>query len=348
MIDNKKQLYWILQLSGWTAFALLQILFNVIASEQGFSWKRTAFFVLEALLCLLITHAFRLYSKKHKWISLKIIRLIPRVILASSIMGVVAYFLRIPISFITGRTGVLETAFYLDQILGLSAVYMLFFFLWCVFYYTYHYIEKYNTSLKYEASMIEIELNNLKSQLNPHFIFNALNSIRALVDENPAKAKQAINQLSNILRNSLTFEKKGLTKFDDELKIVKDYLSLESVRFEERLRTDIDIHPQSSSFLVPPFMIQTLVENGIKHGISRLTQGGVIQLKTQVENDRMKILIRNSGHFVNGTRKGKSTGLGIQNTVQRLKLLYGEEASFRIVNENNNFVLTEIIIPQTK
>ena len=87
-----------------------------------------------------------------------------------------------------------------------------------------------------------------------------------MVDENPKKSKQAINQLSNILRNSLAYEKKGLTKFDDELKVVKDYLSLESVRFEERLKTDFNIHPQSAGFRVPPLMIQTLVENGVKHG----------------------------------------------------------------------------------
>ena len=136
--------------------------------------------------------------------------------------------------------------------------------------------------------MIEIELNNLKSQLNPHFIFNALNSIRALVDENPSKSKQAINQLSNILRNSLASDKKGLTKFEDELKIVKDYLGLESIRFEERLKTEFEIHPDSQKFLVPPLMIQTLVENGIKHGISKLTPGGVIQLKTFVDNNHLK------------------------------------------------------------
>src|SRR5690606_5122792 len=137
------------------------------------------------------------------------------------------------------------------------------FFLWFVLYFSYHYFDQYNKSLKYEASMVQIELNNLKSQLNPHFIFNALNSIRALVDENPEKSKQAINQLSNILRNSLATDKKRLTKFGDELKIVRDYLGLENIRFEERLKTRFDIDPQSHRFNVPPLMIQTLVENGI-------------------------------------------------------------------------------------
>ncbi len=346
MVNNKKRLYWVLQISGWSAYAMLQITISLLASQQGFGWRRTIFFVMEATLFLLVTHVFRVYIKKQNWLSIKIPRLLPRVLLASGLMSVVIYFLRIPIGLITGRTAVLESAFTIDQVVGLSAVYALFIFLWCTFYFTYHFIERYNKSLKYEASMIEIELTNLKSQLNPHFIFNALNSIRALVDENPKKSKQAINQLSNILRNSLAFEKKGLTKFDDELKIVKDYLSLESVRFEERLKTEFNIHPESGNFRVPPLMIQTLVENGVKHGISKLTEGGVIQLRTVVEGERLKIQIRNSGQILNGIRKGKS-GLGIANTVKRLKLLYGNEASFQMVNESNNFVLTEIVIPQT-
>jgi LytS/YehU family sensor histidine kinase len=97
--------------------------------------------------------------------------------------------------------------------------------------------------------------------------------------------------------------------------------------------------------MVPPLMIQTLVENGIKHGISKLKDGGVIQIKTRVEKDHLKIHIRNSGHFqLNGAKK-TSGGMGLENTRQRLKLIYGDEASFRILTENNTFVLTEIIIP---
>ena len=230
---------------------------------------------------------------------------------------------------------------------GLTAIYALIFFLWSTLYFTYHYFEHYNLSLEHEASVVDIELNNLKSQLNPHFIFNALNSIRALVDENPVKSKQAINQLSNILRNSLT-DKRGLANFEDEMKIVHDYLGLESIRFEERLKTEFEIHPDSQSFLVPHLMIQTLVENGIKHGISKLTSGGSIVVKAWVENRQLIIQIRNSGHMQNndGENHDDSNGIGLKNTLQRLKLFYGNEASFRIINENNNFVLTEIHIPQ--
>lgn len=341
---NKERLYLVFQICGWSVFALFQIIYSY-DSSGSITTRRLVFFIIEALICLAVTHAYRNLIRRWKWLSLPIHKLLPSVIVAVFVMALMLYLLKIPVNVALGRLFNPQTAFDLQQILGQSIIYSIVFFLWTVFYFTYHYFDQYNKSLKYEASMIEIELNNLKSQLNPHFIFNALNSIRALVDENPRKSKQAINQLSNILRKSLASDKQGLTNFDDELKIVKDYLGLESIRFEERLHTEFEIDPESQRFLVPPLMIQTLVENGIKHGISKLTPGGLIQLKTVVEGNRLRVQIRNSGHMVNGAKRGKS-GLGIKNTVQRLKLLYGDEATFKIVNENDNFVLTELVIPQ--
>jgi two-component system LytT family sensor kinase len=341
---NRYRIYWVLQIGGWTISALAQIWWSYMASGSV-TLRRVIFFVAEAILCIVVTHFFRNRLKHWKWLYQPMHKLIPGVLAALFIMGLIVYFLTIPVNFVLGRLFNPITAFDLQLILRQSSFYFILFFWWTVVYFAYHYFNEYNKSLKYEASMTEIELNNLKSQLNPHFIFNALNSIRALVDENPKKSKQAITQLSNILRNSLASDKKGLTNFDEELKIVKDYLGLESIRFEERLKTEFDIHPESQRFLVPPLMIQTLVENGIKHGISKLTKGGLIQLKTDVVKDKLKIRIRNSGHYVNGTKKSKS-GLGLDNTIQRLKLIYGDEATFRIANESDNFVLTELIIPQ--
>ena len=332
-----------MQVGGWLLYFLVQLGISTIAFD-GISSERVTFLFFESLLCLVVTHVARLVLKPGAWLDIGALPLIIRVVLTVMVLGLILFFLRIPLSFLPGMYNE-NVAIYLERVWGLSFYYSIIFFLWYVLYFTFHYFNQYNKSIKYEASMVQIELNNLKSQLNPHFIFNALNSIRALVDENPLKSKQAINQLSNILRNSLASDKKGLTKFDEELKIVKDYLGLEHIRFEERLKTEFDIDPESNEFFVPPLMIQTLVENGIKHGISKLTAGGLIQMKTQVEKDRLRIRIRNSGRLVNGEMKNAS-GLGIRNTVQRLKLIYGDDASFRIVNENDNFVLTEIVIPQ--
>lgn len=341
---NKVRLYWSLQIGGWAIYAIAQIVAVLELDQGSLSNQRIIFLLYEAALGLAVSHIYRNFINRWKWLSLTMPRLIPRVLFSVFAMGVIMYFLRIPVSI---PLGLFNKNVVLDPmvLLGLSFVYAFFFFLWSVMYFIYNYFERYNKSLKLEASIKEIELNNLKSQLNPHFIFNALNSIRALVDENPSKSKLAINQLSNILRNSLVTEKRGLTKFEEEMKVVKDYLGLEGIRFEERLRTELDIDPASVDFMVPPLMIQTLVENGIKHGISKLKDGGIIQIKTKVERDRLKIHIRNSGHFhLNGAKK-PSGGMGLENTRQRLKLIYGEEASFRILTENNTFVLTEIIIP---
>ena len=195
--------------------------------------------------------------------------------------------------------------------------------------------------------MNEMHLNQLKAQLNPHFIFNALNSMRALVDEEPVKAKVAITQLSNILRNSLIMDKKRVISFEDELSTVRDYLALESIRFEERLEVKYNVETGSEHFAIPPMMIQTLVENAIKHGVSNLMAGGLVELNTRIDKSKLTIIIRNSGQLVNGKKKRKKgSGYGLANTKERLKLIYSGEASFRIYNENDKFVVTEIKIPQ--
>ena len=341
---NKQKLYWTLQIGGWTLYAFVQIVASLIAAGGlGVSMQRIIFLTYEAIFCLVVSHIFRYYINKWRWLSLGMARLIPKAIVSVFVLGLIMYFLRIPISFPLGLFS-MDVAFDLQNILGLSLYYAIIFFMWSALYFIYNYFERYNKSLKLEAHARAIELNNLKSQLNPHFIFNALNSIRALVDENPPKSKLAINQLSSILRNSLVADKKGLTRFKEELKVVKDYLGLEHIRFEERLQTEFIIDPHSKEFLVPPLMIQTLVENGIKHGISRLTEGGLIQIKTSVEGNRLCIQIRNSGQYMNGVKRTIG-GMGLENTKQRLKLIYGGAASFRILTENDSFVLTEIKIP---
>jgi sensor histidine kinase YesM len=341
MINNKLRLYWTLQITGWAFYGIVQAVASVIASSHSpIPSSRIIFLFYEAFLCLLVSHGYRYFINRWRWFSLGIARLLPLIMITVFGLGVLMYFLRIPISITLGLYNSGRT-FDIVQILTGSLFYAIMFFVWSTLYFIYNYFERYNKSLKLEATVKEIELNNLKAQLNPHFIFNAMNSIRALVDENPPKSKEAITQLSNILRNSLATDKKGLTKFEDELKIVKDYLALESIRFEERLKTEFEIAPGSSEFWVPPFMIQTLVENCVKHGISNLTQGGVVSLRTTIVNDELQIQIRNSGQYV----KKRRNGLGLTNTIQRLKLLYGDAAHLRIGNENDNFVLTEVKIP---
>jgi two-component system LytT family sensor kinase len=218
--------------------------------------------------------------------------------------------------------------------------------IWLLIYIVYHYVEK-NTNdqldrLRLESMVKELELKTIKSHINPHFIFNSLNSIRALVDENPERARTAITELSNILRSSMHAGKSETVPFQKELDIVKDYLALEHMRFEERLQIEFDIDKATLQQPVPPMMLQTLVENGIKHGISKRLNGGIVKISSQFNEDNLELVVQNSGQL-NGI--GNTEGFGIQSTEDRLNLLYHGKASFEIKNLNVDTVQTKVSIP---
>ncbi len=172
-------------------------------------------------------------------------------------------------------------------------------------------------------------------------MFNSMNSIRALVDEDPKKAKVAITQLSNILRNTLLMHKNKFNTLEEELALVKDYLELEHIRYEERLHFTFDIEPNTLQKQIPPMMLQTLVENGIKHGISKYPEGGEIKITTMLMDNELKISILNTGQIENKTSE---TGFGVTNTTHRLELLFGKNATFLLKNNDSKNVLSEIVI----
>lgn len=219
------------------------------------------------------------------------------------------------------------------------------FLFWSIIYFGFHYLENYKKTeiqnLRWEAASKDIELNKLKSQLNPHFMFNSMNSIRALIDENPAKAKEAVTQLSNILRNTLLMNKNKEIVLEEELRIVKDYLDLEQIRYEERLRYEMDIDETSKAKLVPPLIVQAQVENAIKHGISKITGGGVVKVKTKLKDNNLLIEVKNTGALSNIKSE---TGFGFANSKQRLELLYGSKATIEIAEESSNEVTVRIKI----
>lgn len=337
---NKQKLYWICQILGWGTYGIIQVWLFSVAGEidQGLIVGE----ILQVLMYIGLTHLFRYTIIQLGWLNVRWYGLIPRIFLGVFFLSFLSYGSLLVISWFVGDIKEQD----LNALTILASVFtsMALFIFWSLIYLSFHYVDRYNKSLQHEAALKEVELSNLRSQLNPHFIFNALNSIRALVDENPTKSKSAITQLSNILRNSLSTDRKKLVSFAEELKTVKDYLALESIRYEERLTTQFDIDPESYTYFIPPLMMQTLVENSIKHGISTLKNGGVVQIITRKVPEGLKLSIRNSGKFVNG--KKSSFGYGLLNTRKRLELIYGEAAKFHIGNaEDEELVVTDIIIP---
>ena len=220
--------------------------------------------------------------------------------------------------------------------------------IWNLIYYLYHFIERNRTQeldkLRLEALVKSLELKTIKSHINPHFIFNALNSIRALVDENPERARRAITELSNILRSSMRAEQMETVPLQQELDIVKDYLALEQMRFEERLKVIFEIDPDTLNQPVPPMMLQTLVENAIKHGISKQINGGFITIHSAFIKDHHELRVINSGRYLDKIKE-EEAGFGIKSTQDRLNLLYQGKANFEIQDLKDNTVQSKIIIP---
>ena len=215
-----------------------------------------------------------------------------------------------------------------------------------IIYYFYHYIEKSRKqqldTLKLEALVKELELKTIKAHINPHFIFNALNSIRALVDENPMRARTAVTELSNILRSSMQAEKSETVSLEKELGIVKDYLALEYIRFEDRLKIEYEIDEDTLDQPVPPMMLQTLVENAIKHGISKQINGGIVKVISDFRGDYHELVVQNTG-TLNGQRN--LDGFGLNSTQNRLQLMFGSRANFKIDELPLDIVEARVSIP---
>ena len=336
---NKTKIYWLCQILGWGVYGIIQVIFYALSKQ--FDFDQAIGVILQVVYYILTTHLFRTIIIKAGWLNLRLNRLIPRLLLFTLALSILNYGYLLIVEHFTN--GISKTDLMFLTILINTIGYWLIYFLWTIFYFAFHYVERYNKSLKAETAAKEVELNNLKAQLNPHFIFNALNGIRALVDEDPRKSKESITQLSHILRNSLISDRKKLVSFTEELKTVMDYLALESIRYEERLSTKFEIDRNSGKFKIPPLMLQTLVENGIKHGISTLKQGGEISITTKVKRKHLLLEIRNTGQF--SSSKSKGGGFGLENTRKRLGLIFGDAVTFEIKNENKNTVLTSISIP---
>jgi two-component system LytT family sensor kinase len=168
-----------------------------------------------------------------------------------------------------------------------------------------------------------------------------LNSIRALVDEDPERARKAITELSNILRSSIQVDKVEITSLKKELAIVKDYLALEYIRFADRLKIEYQIEEATTDYAVPPMMLQTLVENAIKHGLSKQPGDCLIKIIAKIEAGKLVLMVQNTGLL----KASENDGFGLQSTRDRLNILYRGEAEFDIYQCQANQVTAKLIIP---
>lgn len=298
-----------------------------------------------SLLGLVFTHLYRGYVKRNHWGRLTLWRLVPRVVFSSILIALamsVLIFLSLIYVFELLPTDQVKIGVAFTMVFNLSATILL----WSLIYFGLHYFWDYKKTevekWKLEASIKDAELNALKSQINPHFLFNSLNSLRALILEDPPRAQHMVTQLAGLLRTSLQANGTATVSLEEELKTVKTYLDLESIRLEERLRYDIDVDEAALEIAVPTMLVQTLVENGIKHGVAERPQGGDIQVSSRLNGEALHIQVVSSGQLQN---KSPATGVGLHNARERLRLLFGEDASLTLSNTTEDTVAAQAHIP---
>lgn len=345
-MERKVLFYWMAQLLGWGAYYILSVLLLFVTNDFRYTTNLFLWVLSSIALSILISHGVRFVILSGNWLAFKLGKLVVYSIvvalLAASALELFQHLLDyvIPTDFLVGNSAMGNPVFDWGKFFFAVSRSTILFMLWLGFYYSFVIIEKSRkteiANLQFLATQNEIELKNLRAQLNPHFLFNSLNSIRALVGLDPEQAKSAITKLSSLLRQSINLGKLQVVALKDELELVKSYLDLEQIRFEERLNIQLEISEDSLKCEIPPLMVQTLVENAIKHGISKSIDGGSIQLKSSYTGNRLHLEIRNTGQLQSSD---DDSGVGVSNTKKRLEILYGERATFDIREDGNEVVV---------
>ncbi len=334
------------QLFGWSLYGA--VMASLLAASPGVSWRLA---LLEgasgAVSGFIASHGLRAAWKRWQWERLKLLALAPRVLGSSVLAGAVTQAIAFVLSvfvfelFTVAQSSVFFFAFYVLQSTAL-------FTLWQVLYGGVHAVQRSSRAEHERQQSLALanaaELKVLRSQLNPHFLFNALNTVRALISEDPLRAQEAVTRLSSLLRYTLAASENARVPLERELEVVGDYLALESLRFEDRLKTTLDVPPDCRAVQVPVMVLQTLVENAVKHGIARRTEGGVIAVRARKTDGSLLLNVTNPSPRTAPRTDGTKVGVG--NTTERLRLLYGDAASFSL-DAGDDVVTATVVIPCT-
>lgn len=197
--------------------------------------------------------------------------------------------------------------------------------------------------LRAESQRSALELDALRARLNPHFVFNALNNARALINEDTERARELITRLSSILRHALEHSQRESVPLAEELAVVDDYLAVEAVHYEGRLRVQRRIDPAALDALVPPMLLQLLVENAIKHGIALAPGGGALEISASLERNRLLVEVRSPGRL-----DRSSDGHGVGLAYLRARLARAETPGRFELKQQGDHVLAHLDIPQSE
>jgi len=336
----------------WTLIGLsfaLSAYYNDIAEGSPISWKRaltysfTNYYTWMVLSPLIAILARRFPLKKNYWVQSIIVHLpASAVFSAIQVVAYMSLYLLIdpqPAGFSATLKQVLGTTFIFRFHYGILAY-------WAILAVTTAMKERTNAA-RLQAQLAQAELQALRMQLHPHFLFNTLHSISALVVEDPVLAKRMISHLGDFLRMTLESSGAQSVPFSVELEFLKRYLAIEQVRFQDRLKIAMDIEPQTLNAQIPNLILQPIVENAIRHGIAPRLAAGQIEIRARRLNGSLQVEIEDDGVGLPEVAKstGATQGVGLSNTRARLEQLYGANYRFDLSNTVDGGVVVTILIP---
>jgi two-component system sensor histidine kinase AlgZ len=355
--QKSQRVYWIFQLTGWGVITFSRFAGGITVLDLA--WPRL---LLELLLIntvgLVISHWLRDFVRRQRWRALPIRKLAWRILVASFVcgapLGVVTQFTYLSALVDPGlllREYAPALQFQLALPFGIAleiANWTAVFIAWLTIYFTAIAVREHRSAQFKQSELARAlqlaELRLLKSQLNPHFLFNALNTVRSLIADNPARAQDAVTRLAKTLRYTLTSPQDELVTLSQELEIVADYLELESMRFEDRLRVEHHVPDYAAGVQIPVMLLQTLVENAIKHGIAELPSGGLLRISAVVRDVTLILEVENPRPPA-PTRASAHEGVGLHNARDRLRLLFGERASLELDLSRPDVATARLRIP---
>lgn len=343
------KVYWFVQLSSCSLYFLVKFLISLLSFVSAKQLLLN--YSLPLLVFIVLTHLFRkLYLSK--WTTLPFPKLLVRVLfgcfilfllyllclfLITALLLIIAHF----VGYVPPSIGVnnLQSSEQKMLVLYNGIADFFAFLLWSFFYLLFQYVKSFKAEqqrkLELDLELQKMRLDLLKRQLNPHFLFNALNSIKALALSDTMQCRNSIDRLCDLLRYSLDNDKRQFIPFKQELFLVTSYLELEKIRFRERLQYSIYCDPALHNAMIPPILLQILVENAVKHGIAKLKRGGSIEIACRVLYDtKVHISVHNDGTIESGA--DNSLGVGLQNLEDRLSILYPDNYSFNIEQLGNS------------
>ena len=349
-MKNQLSLYWKCQLAGWSLAALYWGYTGITGGRFNLALGLFQF-VTDVALYSLITHQYRNFAVRHRWTYLEINPLLKRIIPAVLVLGFVYMVLttaKIALFRLWFGVGPQESLRHFIQLNGMpmfmAGIRLM--SIWLLAYHLYHYAQREIRFIK-ENARLEIitrdaRLRNLSAQLNPHLLFNSLNTIKALVIDEPESARRAVDLLSDLLRTGLYTGDDALVSVKDELDLVMDYLELEKLRFDERLTYQLELDDSLAAVQILRLSVQTLVENALKHGINAKKEGGLIRIQVSREGEVVQIQVQNPGYLDTSI---PATGLGLENLAERLQLTFAGKASLQVINEPDGIVSAIVRIP---